>query len=494
MLSTKDIYRLQSEYSVAEGNIKDVETSYDEYLANCRVFLTSNLPADYNNGKYDSIQKTNKLIELASQFIDNHPVKVKGYVSPEGVIDRDLLQEDLTDSITGVSILKEALEEDPDVDEIQINDKGTIFVAKKGVLVPYVDSKGRVMQFTSDDEIKILLNKLIDDGTGNIPQFTDGMPILNAKTAKHQYRINAVHSSLNTMDKPPYNFPISTVVIRKFKEVKLCLDDLVASGACTEQMARLLDKLGRAELKLFCVGPTGSGKTTLLDIIAKTIPLDKRIILVQNPTEIFLTERDELGRNIRNVVHWEVKDTGGSSKDDQTKGTMENLISNTLRATPDVILVGESRTPGEFAQINRAMRTGHKVLGTFHAEDSADALGRYATELGTATGSTYEESLRLACETIDIIISQYKFPNGERKIMEIAEIQGYKDGKPLINKLFEFKFSGNMIKDENGRDKVDGRHEQVGVLSENLRKTFYKACIGDDQIGEFCTMGDKETE
>lgn len=492
MLTTKDIYRLQSEYGVATGDLKDSEASFEEYLSSCRSFITTNLPPDYNTGAYDSIQKTNKLIELAAQFIETHPVRVKGYVSHEGIVDRELLQEDLTDAITGVSILKEALEEDPDVDEIQINDKNTIFIAKGGVLQPYIDKKGRVMQFASDDEVKILLNKLIDDGTGNVPQFTDGMPLLNAKTAKHQYRINAVHSSLNTMDKPPNSFPISTVVIRKFKEVRLSLENLVACGACTPKMARLLDKLGRAELKLFCVGPTGSGKTTLLDIISKTIPLDKRIILVQNPTEIFMTERDELGRNIRNVVHWEVRDTGGTGKDDQTKGTMENLISNTLRATPDVILVGEARTPGEFAQINRAMRTGHKVLGTFHAEDSADALGRYATELGTATGSTYEESLRLACETIDIIIAQYRFPNGERKVMEISEIVGYADGEPIINKLFEFKFSGKMLKDEKGREKVDGKHVQVGVISENLRKTFYKACIGDDQIGEFLEISESE--
>lgn len=478
MLDLKEVYRLQSEYSVATGNIKDVETDLDEYVANCRVYLSANLPQEYSENKLDAGQKVNKLIELATQFIDDHPVRVKGYVSPEGVIDRDLLQEDLIDKITGVSILKEALD-DPEVDEIQINDKNTIFVDRGGTLWPYVDKKGRIMQFSSNDEIAIVLSKLIDDGTGDIPQFTEGNAILNAKTFKHQYRINAVHSSLNTMDKPPYNFPISTVTLRKFKQVKLTLPDLVASGACTEKMARLLDKLGRAELKLFCVGPTGSGKTTLLDIIAKGIPDGSRVILVQNPTEITLIDRDEFGRNRWNSVHWEVN----------TKKTMAELIDNTLRATPHVIIVGESRTAEEFYQVNRVLRMGHKLLGTFHAEDSLDALGRYATEL-SRVGGTYTENLRLACESIDIIVSQYKFQNGERKIMEISEIVGYADGKPVINTLFEFKYTGKMLKDANGRDKVDGYFEQVGVFSERLKKTFYKAGIGDDQIAEFCTLDD----
>lgn len=480
MLSIKEVYKLQSDYSVADGNFKDSEITFDEYMKQCRIFLSANLPEEYSKGTWDTEKKRQVLMNLASRFVDLHKVKVRGYVTKEGILDQDLLLQDVLDAVTGASILKEALE-DPEVDEIQINDKNTIFVLKRGVAQPYVDSRGRVMQFGSNDEVHIVLNKLIDDGMGNIPQFTEGNPILNAKTAQHQYRINAVHYVANTMDKPPNNFPITTVVIRKFKEVKLTIDDLIKNKAITPKMGRLLMLFGRADLDLFCVGPAGSGKTTLLNIIANTIPLEKRIILVQNPTEIFLAERDQYGRNIRNVVHWEVS----------SNVSMATFISNSLRATPDVIIVGESREAEEFYQILRAMRTGHQVMGTFHAEDAVDGVGRFATEITMSGSMGYSEALRLVADTIDIIIAQYRFADGKRRVMEISEVLGVNnEGKVQVNKLFEFKLSGETRKAENGMIEVLGKFEQVGTISEKLQRAFYKAGVSRSEIEEFMTISD----
>lgn len=482
MLTIRDVYKLQSEYSVADGSFKEAEISFEDYVTQCRTFITANLPEEYTKAGWDADKKQQYLTNLVSQFVDIHKVKVKGYVSPEGIIDTELLLQDLIDTVTGVSILKEALE-DPEVDEIQINDKNTLFVSRKGVLVPYVDSRGRVMQFFSNEEIHTVLNKLIDDGTGNVPQFTEGMPILNAKTAKHQYRVSAVHYVANTMDKPPNNFPITTAVIRKFKETKLTIDDLIENGAVTPKMGRLLKLFGRAELKLFCVGPTGSGKTTLLNIIANEIPLNKRILLVQNPTEISFMDRDEYGRNKRNVVHWEVVDSVA----------MDQLISNTLRFTPEIIIVGEAREKEEFFQIQRAMRTGHIVLGTFHAEDARDGVGRFATELSSLGGTSYMESLKLVADTIDIIISQFRFPDGRRRVMEISEVLGVDEkGDVKINTLFEFQLNGETRTNEYGLTEVLGEFKQVGTLSQRTVKTFYKAGIDKDTIAEFLTIDNSD--
>ena len=488
MITLKEVYKIQSEYGVADASFKDSEISFEDYLAQCRVFISKNLPEEYTKGNWDTQKKTDTLISITSLFVDKHKVNVKGYVSQEGILDTQLLLEDLCDSVTGEAIIKDALA-DPEVDEIQINDKNTIFVIRQGIPEYYTDTKGRVMQFSNNDEIHTLLNKLIDDGTGNLPQFTDGVPLLNAKTAKHQYRINAVHHVANTMDKPPFNYPITTVVIRKFKESHLEINDLVRGGACTEQMGRLLMLLGRAELKLFCVGPTGSGKTTLLRIIASTVPKNKRLILIQNPTEISFFEKDAYGRNTRNVVHWEVVQS--ADEDKNTSASMENLISNSLRATPEVVLIGEAREPGEFQQIQRAMRTGHKTLGTFHAEDARDAIGRFASEIGG--GNNYFECVRMVADSIDIIISQFKFENGERKVMEISEILGTdKDGEPIVHTLFKYNFTGKMAKDANGRVKVLGEFKQENYMSDKLKNSLFKVGIPYEQIAEFCDPNEQK--
>lgn len=492
MLSIDSIYELQSRYGMADGEFKDNEIPLDDYVAQCRMYLTINLPEDYITGGWSSDKKESTLKNTVTDFASKHKVKVSGYVSSEGVLDSERLSSDLYDIITGNFIIREPLD-DEDVDEIQINDKNTIFIVKKGKTIPFVDKLGRVLKFSDNDEIHTLLNKLIDDGTGNIPQFTDGYPLLNQKTALKQYRVNAVHYVANTMDKPPNNFPITTIVIRKFKEDHLELSDLVRGGTCTPIMGRLIDKLGKADVKLFCVGPTGSGKTTLLRIIATRIPYGKRIIMIQNPTEISFFERDEYGRNKRNVVHWEVHD----SKDggEKNSASMPKLISNSLRATPNVILVGEMREPEEFYQGNRAMKTGHKLLSTFHAEGVEDGVERFADELSTNGGITRSEALRSVCKSIDLIIAQYKFENGDYKIMEIGEVLGVDaNGEPIINMLFEYDMNGRVETDADGSKRVLGEFKHLNPISDKLQKKLFKAEYTREDIAEFLDLPTPEKE
>jgi pilus assembly protein CpaF len=481
MLDIKEVYKIQAETNIVGFNTVIGDVTFEEYINQCRLFIADNLPADYNKGEWDKDKKAKVYMDTITSFIDKHKIPVKGYVSGEGVLDLDTLMMDVVDTMTGLGILKEAFE-DPEIDEIQINDFKTIFVVRKGVLESYADKKGRELEFVNDEEIRILVTKLIDDGLGNMPTWSEGKPLLNAKTAKEQYRVNAVNHNANARSKVPFDFPITSVVIRKFKEVKLTIDDLISSEAITPKMGRFLMKLGEAELKLFCVGPTGSGKTTLLNIIAQCIPMSKRIILVQNPTEITLFDRDQIsGRNRRNVMHWEVT----SSVD------MVDLISNSLRATPDVIIVGESRTSDEFEQVIRSMQTGQRVLGTFHAENWLDALGRCGSELSAGGKMSRMEAVRLAAETIDIVIAQYRLPDGRRKVMEISEVIGMDEkNTPIGNVLFKFSYTGKVSVNSAGLKVVEGKHEMVGAISEKLANMFYKAGVGKDEIEEFMTIGE----
>ena len=392
MLDERSIYNIQSLNNVEAGIVRQEEVSFEEYVGQCRVYVVDNMSADTMSSDWDTEKRHNFLIGLIEEFVNRHPVNVTGYITKIGSVDKKALLQDVEDSVTGLGILKEAFQ-DPDVDEIQINDYKTIYIVKNGINQPLVDKKGRVLQFFNNDEVHTLFHKLVDDHTGHVPSFTDGIPIVNAKTAKEGYRISAVHYSANAMDKEPYRFPITTMVIRKFREVKLLMDDLVAGNTLTEKMARFLKLLGRADATLFCVGKTGSGKTTLLNIIGSTIPMSKRILLVQNPTEMTFFERDQYGRNRRNAVHWEVGDVQSKNKDDISAPTMENLMSNTLRFTPEITIIGEARTHGEFEQIKRSVQMGQPCWGTFHAADSVEAIGRMATEAG-GRPSSYLRGLR----------------------------------------------------------------------------------------------------
>ena len=97
----------------------------------------------------------------------------------------------------------------------------------------------------------------------------------------------------------------------------------------------------------------------------------------------------------------------------------------------------------------------------------------------------------MVADSIDVIISQFKFENGERKKMEISEIMGTdKDGEPIMRTLFKYNFTGRMAKDENGRVKVLGEFKQENYMSEKLKNSLYKVGIPYEQIAEFCDPND----
>lgn len=489
MLNEHTIYNIQSVNNVSNIS-REEEISFEEYVSQCRIFTVNNMSSDSVSSDWEPDRKHKYLVSLIEEFVQKHKVRVTGYINDLDQVDINHLLNDVTEAVTGLGILKEAFE-NPDIDEIQINDYKSIFVVDKGVTKPLVDKRGRVLQFFNNDEIHILFTKLVEDGTGNLPQFTDGMPIINTKTAKDQYRISAVHYSANARDTQPYQFPITSMVIRKFRKVKLTMDDLVAGNTLTPKMARFLMLLGRADTTLFCVGKTGSGKTTLLNIIAGTIPKSKRLLLVQNPTEMTFFERDELGRNTRNAVHWEVRESD-TDKNVGYTATMENLMSNTLRFTPEVTIIGEARTHGEFEQIKRSVQMGQPVLGTFHAADSIDAIGRMATEVDG--GSV--ETKKLFSRATDIIVSQFRYLDGTRRVLEISEILGVtQDGEVQINKLFEFVETGNVSTNpKNGLPHSEGYFKQVNPISEGLKKKFFRSSIPLSEIQEFLEVEEKEPE
>ena len=482
MLTERSIYSIQSMNNVTDLARVDV-IKFEEYVSQCRLFIVNNQTITGMAGQTeDSVTRHKRLVSLIETFVNKHEVPVEGFMTETGTIDKQRLLDTVIDYITGLGILKEAFE-NPDIDEIQINDRNTIFVVDKGVTKYLCDRKGQPLRFYENEEIHTLLIRLVDDGTGQMPQFTDGMPILNTKTAKEQYRVSAVHYSANARDSDLGNEPISTVVIRKFRKVKLTMEDLVKTDTLTRKMANFLELLGRSDITMFCVGKTGSGKTTLLNIIGGTIPKTKRILLVQNPTEISFFERDNYGRNTRNAVHWEVRDVATKEKDAIYTPTMENLMSNTLRFTPEVTIIGEARTKGEFEQIKRSIQMGQPVMGTFHAADSQEAIGRMATEVG----GDFFEAKNLFSNNVDIIVSQFRFIDGTRRVLEISEIEGMNpDGTIKVNTLFEFVQTGRTSKNpKNGLPHAIGYFRQVNPISENLQKKFYRSSISREEIQEF---------
>ncbi|MGB9618911.1 MAG: GspE/PulE family protein [Armatimonadota bacterium] len=163
-----------------------------------------------------------------------------------------------------------------------------------------------------------------------------------------------------------YDFRISTypaihgenVVIRVLEKsgAQITLDKLGLQPDVAEQFARMVQS--PYGMILTC-GPTGAGKTTTLYAALNMInSVQRNIITIEDPVEYQLP----------GVVQANVNRKAGL--------TFATGLRTIVRQDPDVILVGEIRD-AETAEIAvEAALTGHLVLSTLHANDSAGAAAR----------------------------------------------------------------------------------------------------------------------
>lgn len=163
-----------------------------------------------------------------------------------------------------------------------------------------------------------------------------------------------------------YDFRISTfpaihgenVVIRVLEKsaARITLDRLGLQPDVAEEFARMIS--APYGMILTC-GPTGAGKTTSLYAALNMInTVERNIITIEDPVEYQLP----------GVIQGNVNRKAGL--------TFASGLRTIVRQDPDVILVGEIRDSETAEVAVEAALTGHLVLSTLHANDSAGAAAR----------------------------------------------------------------------------------------------------------------------
>ena len=177
------------------------------------------------------------------------------------------------------------------------------------------------------------------------------------------------------------------------------------------------------------------------------IPRNERIITIEDSAELQIS-------NIENLVRLETRNANTSGAGEIT---IRDLIKSSLRMRPERIVVGEVRG-AEAIDMLQAMNTGHDgSLSTGHANSTKDMLSRLETMvLMGASGLPLEAIRNQIASAIDIIIHLSRLRDHSRKVVEIVEVVGMKDGEIELNTLYEFIESA-----ESTTDKVVGSLERT---------------------------------
>ena len=323
------------------------------------------------------------------------------------------LVEELADEIIGAGPL-EPLLADPEVTEIMVNGPGQVYVERGGRL----ERTG--VAFRDANHLMSVIERLLDTAGASV---TESEPCLDA-TLPDGARINVII--------PPLVLNGPTMTIRK-KLRRWTMDDFIAYGTLTPQVAELLAACVKAKVNLVISGGTSTGKTTLVSILSSFILQEERIITIENVAELDLPNRE----------HWIRLVARAPNIEGRGEMPLRALVRNAMRMRPDRIILGEARG-GEALDVVQAMHTGHQgVITVMHADSPQAALERLETLMLMSGLDLPPQACRMQiASAIELIVHLSRFPDGSRKVTQVSQVAGVEAQGFVVEDLFRFEPKG----------------------------------------------------
>lgn len=226
---------------------------------------------------------------------------------------------------------------------------------------------------------------------------------------------------------PPATRDGLALAIRKHVVSDLSLSDYAQDGAFSETLKpavspnaalrALLDTgdVGgflaaavRAGKNIVVSGGTSSGKTTFLNALLKEVPLDQRLVLIEDAPEIRLAHPNAVGL------------VAARGDQGEARVTTEDLLQASLRLRPDRIILGELRGAEAFSFL-RAVSSGHPgSMTTVHADDPAAAVDQLALmALQAGANLRRADVVEHVRRVVDVFVQLHR-QNGVRTVQEVA--------------------------------------------------------------------------
>lgn len=162
---------------------------------------------------------------------------------------------------------------------------------------------------------------------------------------------------------------------------------------------------------IFFSGETGSGKTALMNALSHKIPLDERIITVEDTRESRLPHRNQV-----NLIF-----TRNAKADEKLR--VKGVLASTLRQFPSRVLLAEIRGDEAYFFFQNVVNSGHPgTMASFHANSAKMAFRRMANMIqASPEGGQLSQDLIIKdlYMLIDIVVQCDRDENGKPYVREI---------------------------------------------------------------------------
>ncbi len=285
------------------------------------------------------------------------------------------------------------------VEDIMINNNENIFVYESSTGNQKVEDR-----ILSAEELDWFVKKL-------------KMYATSAVANRHIFDVHLPNGSrCNIVDSPLG----PDITIRNFKPNAFSIIDLVNTGELSFQLAARFwlyaEGLGIRPANMLIGGMPGSGKSTLLNAMFSFFRPEARIVVLEETYEINTSTQE-------NCVRLETS----------PEVTLEDLLKNSLRMRPDLIIIGEVRGR-EATDMITAMSIGKIVMSTMHSHTTRDMVARLQ-----------HDPMRISKESIPLIdaftvVSQVKEQQKSvRKVTQVSEASGV-ETQVLMSDLYTYDY------------------------------------------------------
>jgi pilus assembly protein CpaF len=332
------------------------------------------------------------------------------------------------------------LVEDDSLTEIMVNGPEMVYVERKGKIL--------LTDIRFDDDAHLL--RVIDTIVSSVGRRVDARtPLCDARLLDGS-RVNVAV--------PPVALDGAFLTVRKFSKDPYQVSDLIGFGTMNQESASFLQACVLARANVLISGGTGAGKTTLLNVCSGFIPIDERIITIEDAAELQLHQE--------HVCRLESRP---SDVNGEGQIRIRDLVINSLRMRPDRIVVGECRG-GEALDMLQAMNTGHDgSMTTIHANSPRDALSRLETLVLMAGMDLPLKAIRQQiAAAINLVVQLSRLKDGSRKITSITEVVGMEGETITMQEIFRFDPKGA----DPGTGKIVGEFALTGIRPKIIDRLF----------------------
>ncbi len=293
--------------------------------------------------------------------------------------------------------------DDPEIEEIWINQPDKVFVAKAGrpILTGTVLSEEQV-----HDLVELMLR-----ASGRRVDLSS--PFVDASLADG----SRLHVVIPDVTRRHW-----AVNVRKFVVRANRLDELVRLGTMTPQCARFLEASVVAGINLVAAGATQVGKTTLLNCLASAIPPRERLL----PDVVAMQTRQP-------------------NLEGQGEIRQRRLVKEALRMRPNRLIVGEVRQE-ETLDLLIALNSGIAGMTSLHANSAREALDKLATlPLLAGENITHRFIVPTVAAAIDLIVFLRCGRDGRRQVEEVIAVPGRVDGGEIESQPLFCQVAGELL-------------------------------------------------